>query len=430
MEIKKRLPRIVIVGRANVGKSTLFNKLIEKPFSIVKNQPAITRDRITKIGYWLDWSFYLTDTGGLLDKKEMEVLYDKVLESIKKAIEKADVIIFLTDGTTEPMSMDYEIANVLRNYNKKVFLVVNKCDRKDFSYLEYYKLGFDKVYPISAEHKIGLNELFEDIFDYLKNEGFEPVKRYKKLKDKPRVGIIGKVNVGKSSLLNALVGEEIAIVSDIPGTTRDSIDVETKEFIFVDTAGLKREFKDDIEYYSYVRTSRSIHYSEVLLAVLDASQKVTRIDKKVVGIAQKEYKALIVVLNKCDLIKKKDRKKVFNYFKKELEFADWAPFLFVSAKTGENIDILKQTIKEVYKQYNKQLRKDELLDTLSQAFELNKPPSRIYEIKQVGHKPPTFKFVLDKEFKSHYVKYIESALRKKFGFYGSPIKIMMERKKL
>jgi GTP-binding protein len=396
MEVKKRLPRIVIVGRANVGKSTLFNKLIEKPFSIVKNQPAITRDRITKIGYWLDWSFYLTDTGGLLDKKEMEVLYDKVLESIKKAIEKADV---------------------------------NKCDRKDFSYVEYYKLGFDKVYPISAEHKIGLNELFEDIFDYLKSEGFEPLKRYKRLKDKPRVGIIGKVNVGKSSLLNALVGEEIAIVSDIPGTTRDSIDVETKEFIFVDTAGLKREFKDDIEYYAYVRTSRSIHYSEVLLAVLDASQKVTRIDKKVVGIAQKEYKALVVVLNKCDLIKKKDRKKVFDYFKKELEFADWAPFLFVSAKTGENIDILKQTIKEVYKQYNKQLRKDELLDTLSQAFELNKPPSRIYEIKQVGHKPPTFKFVLDKEFKSHYVKYIESALRKKFGFYGSPIKIIMEKKK-
>jgi len=424
----KRLPRIAIIGRANVGKSTLFNKLIEKPFSIVKNQPATTRDRIIKIGYWLDWSFYLIDTGGLLDKKEMEVLYDEVLKSIKKAIEKADVIIFLTDGTTEPLPMDYEISKILRSYNKKVFLAVNKCDRKDYSSYEYYKLGFDKVYEISAEHKIGINELFEDITNYLKEQGFEPLKRYKKFKDKPRVGIIGKVNVGKSSLLNALVGEEIAIVSDIPGTTRDSIDIETKEFIFIDTAGLKREFKDDIEYYSYVRTSRSIHYSEVLISVLDSSQQITRIDKKVVGIAQKEYKALVIVLNKCDLIKKKDRKKVFEYFKKELSFADWAPMLFVSAKTKENLELLKEMIKKVYKEYNKQLRKDELLDALQEAFELNKPPSRIYEVKQIGHKPPTFKFVVEKKFKSHYVKYIESSLRKKFGFYGSPIKIIFEEK--
>ncbi len=425
----KRLPRIVIVGRANVGKSTLFNKLIEKPFSIVKNEPAITRDRITKIGYWYDWSFYLTDTGGLLDKKEMEVLYDKVLNSIKKAIERADVVIFLTDGTTEPLSMDYEIAKVLRNYNKKVFLAVNKSDRKDFSYTEYYKLGFDKVYPISAEHKMGIDELFEDITTYFKEQGFEPLKKYKRFKEKPRVGIIGKVNVGKSSLLNALVGDEIAIVSDIAGTTRDSIDVETKEFIFIDTAGLKKEFKNDIEYYAYVRTSRSIHYSEILIAVLDASQPITKIDKKVVGIAQKEYKGLIIALNKCDLVKKKDRKGVFEYFKKGLEFADFAPMLFISAKTGENIEFLKQIIKDVYKQYNRQLRKDELLDTLSEAFSLNKPPSRIYEIKQIGHKPPTFKFVVDKAFKSHYVKYIESTLRKKFGFYGSPIKIVFEEKR-
>ncbi|MEO0196830.1 MAG: ribosome biogenesis GTPase Der [candidate division WOR-3 bacterium] len=426
--MKKRLPRIVIVGRANVGKSTLFNKLIEKPFSIVKDEPAITRDRITKIGYWLDWSFYLTDTGGLLDKKEMEVLYDKVLDSIKKAIEKADVIIFLTDGTTDPLPLDYEIAKILRTYNKKVFLAVNKCDRKDFSYSQYYELGFDKVYPISAEHKIGLNELFEDIISYLEGEGFEPLKRYKKFKDKPRVGIIGKVNVGKSSLLNALVGEEVAIVSDIPGTTRDSIDIETKEFIFIDTAGIKRKFENDIEYYSYVRTSRSIHYSEVLIAVLDCSQPITRIDKKVVGIAQKEYKALVIALNKCDLISKRNRGKVFEYFKKELKFADFAPMLFISAKTGENLELLKETIKSVYKQYNRQLRKDELLDTLEEAFELNKPPSRIYEIKQVGHKPPTFKFVVEREFKSRYVKYIESALRKKFGFLGTPIKIIMETK--
>ncbi|MEO0202486.1 MAG: ribosome biogenesis GTPase Der [candidate division WOR-3 bacterium] len=427
--MKKRLPRIVIVGRANVGKSTLFNKLIEKRFSIVKNEPAITRDRITKIGYWLDWSFYITDTGGLLDRKEMEVLYDKILNSIEKAIEKADVIIFLTDGTTEPLPMDYEISKILRNHNKKVFLAVNKCDRKDFSYVEYYRLGFEKVYPISAEQKIGLNELFEDILIYLKEKGFEPLERYKRFKDKPRVGIIGKVNVGKSSLLNALVGEEIAIVSDIPGTTRDSIDVETKEFIFIDTAGIKRKFQNDIEYYSYLRTSRSIHYSEVLIAVLDCSKRITRTDKKIVGIAQKEYKALVIVLNKCDLISKKNRRKVFEYFKRELEFAYFFPMLFISAKTGENLELLKETIKSVYKQYNRQLKKDELLDTLKEAFELNKPPSRIYEIKQIGHKPPTFKFVVEKKFKSHYIKYIESALRKKFGFYGTPIKIIVDLKK-
>lgn len=422
----KRLPRIVIVGRANVGKSTLFNKLIKKAFSIVKDQPAITRDRITKIGYYLDWSFYLTDTGGLLDKEEMEVLYDKVLKSIEKAIEKADVVIFLTDGTVEPMPMDYEIANILRKYQKPVFLAVNKCDVKKYSSYEYYKLGFDKVYEISAEHKLGINELFEDITEYLKSLGFEPLRGYKRFKDKPRVSIIGKVNVGKSSLLNALVGEEISIVSDIPGTTRDSVDVETKEFIFIDTAGIKKKFKDDIEYYSYVRTSRSINYAEVLIAVLDASKEITKIDKKVVGLAEKSYKALIVALNKADLIKNKDRKKVFEYFKKNLEFSKWAPMIFVSAKTGENLELLKEMIKKVYKEYNRQLKKDELLDTLSKAFEQNKPPSRIYEIKQIGHKPPTFKFVVDREMKNAYIQYIESALRKAFGFYGTPIKIVQE----
>ncbi|MCS7245105.1 MAG: ribosome biogenesis GTPase Der [candidate division WOR-3 bacterium] len=424
----KRLPRIVIVGRANVGKSTLFNKLIKKPFSIVKNQPAITRDRITKIGYWLDWSFYLTDTGGLLDKGEMEVLYDKVLKSIEKAIEKADIVIFLTDGTVEPMPMDYEIANILRKYQKPVFLAVNKSDVKNYSSYEYYKLGFDKVYEISAEHKLGINALFEDITEYLKVLGFEALKGYKRLKDKPRVSIIGKVNVGKSSLLNALVGEEISIVSDIPGTTRDSVDVETKEFIFIDTAGIKKKFKDDIEYYSYVRTSRSIKYAEVLIAVLDASKEITKIDKKVVGLAKKSYKALIVALNKADLIKNINRKKVFEYFKKNLEFSKWAPMIFVSAKTGENLELLKEIIKKVYKEYNRQLKKDELLDTLSMAFEQNKPTSRIYEIKQIGHKPPTFKFVVDKNLKNSYIQYIESALRKKFGFYGTPIKIVQELK--
>ncbi len=422
----KRLPKIAIVGRANVGKSTLFNRFIRKPLSIVQNRPGITRDALKKVGYWQDWSFYVYDTGGLLDREEMDVLYPEVVKSIERAVEDADAVIFLTDGTSPPTPLDYEIANLLRKHGKKVFLAVNKADRKDFSSSEYYALGFENVYEISAEHRIGIGELMQDITSYLESLGFQPLPNYKRFKDKPRVSIIGRPNVGKSSLLNRFAGKEVVIVSDIPGTTRDAVDVELEDLILIDTAGVKRKYKDDVEYFAYVRTSRSIHYAHLLLVVLDATSKVTHVDKKLVGIAQKEYKALVVAINKIDLIRKRERSEIFRSIVNELEFAKWAPFIMVSARTGEGLENLRETIKTVYKEFNKQLRKDELYDALEEAFMKNAPPTKIYDIKQTGHKPPTFKFVVRKEFPSYYTKYLENFLRKRFGFLGTPIRFVFE----
>ncbi len=421
-----RLPRIVIVGRANTGKSSLFNRFIKKPLAIVEDRPGVTRDALTKIGYWQDWSFYVTDTGGLLPEEDMDVLYGEVLKSIERAIEKADAVIFLVDGTTEPTPLDYQLADLLRKSGKRVFVAVNKSDRKDFSSAEYYALGFDKLYEISVAHNLGIGELMEDLTSYLREKGFEAIPEYHRYPKKPRVSIVGRPNVGKSSIFNALAGDRVSIVSEVEGTTRDSVDLELPDMIIIDTAGIRRRFHDDLEYYSYVRTSRSVSYADILVAVLDATQKVTHVDKKIVGLAEKEYKGLIVALNKVDLIPKKLRADVFRYFNHELSFAKWAPFVFTSAVTGEGIEQLKSLIPVVFKEYSKQLRKDELYDALEEAFARNKPPVRIYDIKQVGHRPPTFKFVTSGKLPEYYRKYIENTLRNRFGFLGSPIKIEVE----
>ncbi len=422
----RRLPRIAIVGRANTGKSSLFNRFVRKPLAIVEDKPGVTRDALTKTGYWQDWSFYITDTGGLLPQEDMDVLYGEVLKSIERAIENADAVIFLVDGTTEPTPLDYELANILRRSGKKIFLAVNKADRKDFSSSEYYSLGFDKLYEISVSHNLGIGELMEDITAYLQEKGFEPFPEYQRYPKKPRVSIVGRPNVGKSSIFNAIAGDRVSIVSELEGTTRDSVDLELPDMIIIDTAGIRRKFHDDLEYYSYVRTSRSISYADILIAVLDSTQKVTHMDKKIVGLAPKEYKGLIVALNKADLIPKKLRSDVFRYFNHELSFVKWAPFVFTSAVTGEGIDQLKSLIHVVYKEYRKQLRKDELYDALEEAFTRNKPPVKIYDIKQVGHAPPTFKFVTSGKLPEYYRKYIENTLRNRFGFLGVPIKIEVE----
>ncbi len=421
-----RLPRIAIVGRANTGKSSLFNRFVRKPLAIVEDRPGVTRDALTKIGYWQDWSFYITDTGGLLPQEDMDVLYGEVLKSIEKAIDRADAVIFLVDGTAEPTPLDYRLADLLRRSGKRVFVAVNKSDRKDFSSAEYYALGFDRLYEVSVAHNLGIGEMMEDLTAYLREKGFEPIPEYHRYPKKPRVSIVGRPNVGKSSIFNALAGDRVSIVSEVEGTTRDSVDLELPDMVIIDTAGIRRRFHDDLEYYSYVRTSRSVSYADILVAVFDATRRLTHVDKKIAGLAEKEYKGLIVVLNKADLIPGKLRADVFRYFNHELSFVRWAPFLFTSAVTGEGIDQLKSLIPVVFREYSKQLRKDELYDALEEAFSRNKPPVRIYDIKQVGHRPPTFKFVTGGKLPEYYRKYIENTLRNRFGFLGSPIKIEVE----
>jgi len=415
----KKYAQVSIVGRVNTGKSTLFNRIIKKPLAITDSKPGLTRDRIKKLVSYTEIPFYLTDTGGLYPPEE-DLIWEKVKEKIEKTVDESDLILFVVDASTGLLPHDVEIAEWLRKKGKDVILVANKIDIKKKDLYSFFSLGLGEPVGISAAHGTGLQELIEIIEAKLKEKGFlEELGEEKP--EKTRIAILGKPNVGKSSLFNALCGDEINIVSEIPGTTRDAVDIETEEFIFIDTAGIRRKYKDPVELFGAVRSERSLRYAEVAILVIDASTEITAIDKKIANLIIEEKKGIVVALNKCDLIPREKRSAVLDYFKKELDFINFAPMLFTSALTGEGISLLKEVIKQAKKSWERKLSKIEVQQfqySLSKNFPFSKT---IIKFTQEDTRPPKFKILTDTRLKNNELKYIENKLRETFGFYGTPL---------
>ena len=416
----KNIPKVAIVGRVNVGKSTLFNRIIRKPLAVVDSRPGITRDRIRKLVEHDGVVFEVIDTGGLFPPEE-DPIWPVVRRHIEKAVRESDLVIFVVDLKSGLTPYDKEIAQWLRGLGKDVVLVANKSDIKRKSPEEFFELGFGEPILVAAAHGRGVDELLDTVVRHLKEQGIAEAPMEGSERSKIRTAIIGRPNVGKSSLLNSLLGEEVAVVSEVPGTTRDSVDIETDEFIFVDTAGIKRRFRDEIEYFSYLRSIRSLHFAEVAIVVIDVSQPITRMDKRIINLAIEEGRALVIALNKADLLDQRQRKELFPAIRTELAFVEFVPKVFTSAVTGENIDYLKVLVRNARREWSKTLKRNELVDTVERAISKFSPPYRIFNVKQIGVRPPKFAIVVERELPHHYLKYLERQLRMRFSFLGTPL---------
>ena len=436
-----RKPIVAIIGRMNVGKSTLFNRITKKRTAIVENEPGITRDRIYAECEWKGKQFTLVDTGGVdfIKKEEMQ---KKITVQIELAIEEADLIILLVDIKEGINPDDFKVAKAIREKNKTSILVANKGDVKgsELKLYEFYELGFGDPYIISAEHGLNIDDLLDRIISYISEIKIESEEEENIIK----VSIIGKPNVGKSSLLNRILGEDRIIVSEHPGTTRDAIEIIFKhnslKLIFIDTAGLrdKAKPKEDIEYYSTLRTFEAVHNSDIVLLILDSTQGVSMQDKKIANYIQKERKACIIILNKFDLIKDNiDRKLFIDEIKYELSFLKKSPIIMTSAITSYNIDKIISKIKEVALQYSKKIPTSVLNVFIREVISKNPPKYvvgntlKIKYATQTGIKPPTFLLFVNnpKLMYTSYHKYLENKFYETFGFEGSPVVINLAKKK-
>ena len=431
---------VAIVGRPNVGKSTLFNKLIGDRLSIVKNEPGVTRDRLYREMEWSGKEFLLVDTGGLEPKTD-DFMMNKIKEQAQVAIDEADVVIFLVDGKSGITGLDEDVATVLRKKEKKVVVAVNKIDnymRDQENILEFYALGFEEVVGISGEHKINLGDLLDAVISKFDR------KKEKSREEGLKIAILGRPNAGKSSLVNKLLNEERSIVSDIAGTTRDSIDSSLKydgeTYTLIDTAGIRKQSKieDSIEYYSVLRAVKSIKRADVCVLMLDATELLTEQDKRVAGLIYDERKPVIIAINKWDLIEKDNTsvKKFTELVKADLPFLSYAPIITISALTGKRtINILEQA-KFINEEYHKKITTGLLNQILSEMIAQNPVPTRkgravkINYATQVGEAPPRFVFFSNNPELIHfsYQRYIENKLREYFGFEGCPIDIVFNKK--
>ena len=432
-------PVVAIVGRPNVGKSTLFNRLSKTKTAIVEGKPNVTRDRIYEEVNWLEQNFILVDTGGLEPRNENKIK-EKIKYQANIAINEAEVILLVVDGRTGLTRIDEEIAQLLRETNKKVIPVVNKIE--DFSQAEtisweFYALGFGKPILISAEHGKNTGDLLDHIINNLPKT--ENNKQEKSILD---IAIIGKPNVGKSSLVNYIVGDKRVIVNENPGTTRDAIDTLVEKnglkYNLIDTAGLRRKARVDesVEYYSNLRTIKAIERSDGVLMMIDATAGVTEQDKKIVGHAHDSGKAIVLALNKWDLIEKEEG--LMDWYQDEiyyeLKFLNYAPITFISAKTGERIEEVLELLEYSIDQNSRRIKTGVLNEVIEEAVQLREPPSKkgnrlkIYYATQVGVKPPTFILFVNNPDLMHfsYKRYLENILRENFGFIGSPIKIKVK----
>lgn len=434
-------PVVAIVGRPNVGKSSLFNTLYGERISIVHDTPGVTRDRIYANSVWREREFVMIDTGGIEPDKDDQILKGMRLQA-EIAIETADVILFMCDIKSGLTAADEEIAVMLRKAGRPVVIAVNKCDKvgePPAEIYEFYNLGLGDVVPISASHRLGIGDLLDAIFEHFPKEEDADGKN-----ETIRVALIGKPNAGKSSLTNQMTGEMRSIVSDIPGTTRDSIDSEVinkyGKFTIVDTAGMRKKGKieDAIEKYSMVRALASIERANVCVILIDATVGVTEQDTKVAGIAHNAGKACIFAINKWDLIEKETGtlEAMTRIMRDRFSFMDYAPIIFISAKTGQRVDKLFETIVKVYEQAGRRLKTGVFNDMLNEATAMVPTPQdkgkhlKIYYGTQVSTYPPTFAlFVNDKEL-SHfsYERYLENQVRKNFGFEGTPIRFFLRNK--
>ena len=431
---------VAIVGGPNVGKSTLFNKLIGDRLSIVKNEPGVTRDRLYRETEWSGREFILVDTGGLEPRTD-DFMMNKIKEQAQVAIDEADVVIFLVDGKAGITALDEDVTNILRKKDKKVVVAVNKIDnyiKEAENILEFYSLGFEDVVGISAEHKINLGDLLDTV------TGKFAEKKEQEREEGLKIAVLGRPNAGKSSLVNKLLNEERSIVSDIAGTTRDAIDSSLKykeeTYTLIDTAGIRRKSKveDAIEYYSVLRAIKSIKRADVCVLMLDATELLTEQDKRVAGLIYEERKPIIIAVNKWDLIEKDNTsvKKFTELVKAELPFLSYAPVVTISALTGKRtVNILEQA-KFIAGEYHKKITTGLLNQVLAEMIAQNPVPTRkgravkINYATQVSQAPPKFVFFSNNPELVHfsYQRYIENKLREYFGFEGCPIDIVFNKK--
>nr|PZN12242.1 MAG: ribosome biogenesis GTPase Der [Caldicoprobacter oshimai] len=433
-------PIVAIVGRPNVGKSTFFNQIVGKRISIVDDQPGVTRDRIYADAEWLNRKFTLVDTGGLDTESDDELLVH-IRRQVEIAIDTADVIIFLVDGQVGVTPADLQIANFLRKTRKPVVLAVNKIDNyeDESMVLEFYSLGLGEPIGISSIHKRGIGDLLDRVVKHL------PDKEVEEEEDQIiKIAVVGRPNVGKSSLVNRILGEERVIVSDIPGTTRDAIDtlfeMEGKEYVIIDTAGIRRKSRinEALERYSVLRALAAIRRCDVALIMLDATQPVAEQDAKIAGLVHDEGKASVIVVNKWDLVEKDTytMEEYKNRILQRLGFIAYAPMVFISAKTGQRVHRVLELVDEVYSRYTMRVSTGVLNDCISDAVAVAAPPSekgrmlKIYYATQVFVKPPTFVlFVNDPELMhDSYQRYLENYLRKTFGLTGTPIRLLVRQR--
>jgi len=442
MAKKKIKPIVAVVGRPNVGKSTLFNALAGDKIAIVKDTPGITRDRIYADVNWLDYAFTLIDTGGI-EPDSSDVILSQMRDQAQIAIDTADVILFIVDVKQGLVDSDMKVADMLRKSRKPVLLVVNKVD--DFNKFlidtyEFYNLGIGDPIPVSAANRLGIGDMLDKVIEHFPEESDADEEE----DERPRIAFVGKPNVGKSSLVNKLIGENRVIVSDIAGTTRDAIDTPVKyngkEYVFIDTAGLRRKnkVKEDLEHYMIIRTVTAVERADVVVLLIDANEGVTEQDAKIAGIAHERGKGFIIAVNKWDLVEKND-KTIYRFTEKvrqTLSFMPYAEILFISAKTGQRLGKLYETIDAVIENTTLRVSTGVLNEIMSEAVAMQQPPSdkgkrlRLYYITQVSVKPPTFViFVNDKELMHFsYTRYIENQIRNAFGFKGTPLKFIIRER--
>lgn len=437
------MPLIAIVGRPNVGKSTLFNKIIGRRISIVEDTPGVTRDRIYADGEWRGKMFQLVDTGGIEPRTD-DVVLSQMRRQAQIAIEKADVVILVTDMLTGLTATDSEVASMLLKAGKKVVLCVNKVDRPGdvpVDFYEFYNLGLGDPIAVSSAHGLGIGDLLDAVYDKL--EEIEPEPEYDS--DTVKVAVIGKPNAGKSSLINRILGEERLIVSDIPGTTRDAVDALVcnthGRYLFIDTAGLRKKSKitENIERYSVLRSYMAVDRADVVIIMIDANDGVTEQDTKIAGFAHEKGKASLIAVNKWDTVEKDDRtmNKMKVKIREDLKYMSYAPVVFISAKTGQRVEKLFDMINYVRQQHSTRVSTGVLNDVLADATLKVQPPTdkgkrlKLYYMTQPASNPPTFVcFCNDADlFHFSYQRYIENRIREAFGLDATPIKLLIREKK-
>ncbi len=433
-----RMPTVCLVGRPNVGKSTIFNRLVGKKISIIEDTPGVTRDRIYGDVHYKDYSFHLIDTGGIDATKEEFNNEIKIQAEI--AIDEADIVVFVVDGKESLTGNDYLIRDILKKSGKEVIVAVNKIDniqREDNIY-EFYELGFEKILPISGEHNLGIIDLLDEII-----KDFKPIPDMNYEDNKIKFCLIGRPNVGKSSLVNALLNEEKVIVSDIAGTTRDAIDTEFKcdgqEYVVIDTAGMRKKGKiyENIEKYSVIRSMKAIERSDVCCIIINAEEGIIEHDKHIASYALEAGKPIVLVVNKWDTVNdKNDIKSFTTLMRNEFQFLSYVPIVFLSAKTKKRIHTLIPEINKVYENSKREFKTSVLNDVIREAVMLNQPPSykgkrlKIYFVNQSGITPPKFTFHVNSKGLVHfsYERYLENKLRESFELEGTPIIIQFKNK--